>query len=156
IRLTRGAGTDTDPVLATAPDGKVWMAWQNFSEGRSDILLAALDRIGAPLTPQRIGDSPADEWSPALAIDRSGRVHVAYDTYQAGNYDVMLRTLNPDGTLASARVVAASPRFEVRPSVAADPQGRVWVAYEERTENWGKDFGPFAQGTDGTALYRAS
>ena len=89
--------------------------------------------------PLRISDGPADEWSPAIAIDRSGRVHVAYDTYQAGNYDVMLRTRGADGTLGSTRAVASSPKFEARPSVAADPQGRVWVAYEERTANWGKD-----------------
>jgi hypothetical protein len=152
VRLTRGPGTDTDAVLATAPDGKVWMAWQSWSEGRSDILLSPLDGSGS--APVRISNGPADEWSPSIAIDRSGRIHVAFDTYQAGNYDVMLRTRNADGTLTSIRTIAASPKYEVRPSIATDARGRVWVAYEERTENWGKDFGPLDQ-TDGTALYRA-
>jgi hypothetical protein len=157
VRLTRGAGTDTDAVLAAAPDGKIWMAWQSWSEGRSDILLAPVDANGSAAAPQRISDGPADEWSPSIAIDRGGRIHVAYDTYQAGNYDVMLRTRNPDGTLTSPRAVAASPNYEVRPSVAIDPQGRVWVAYEERAENWGKDFGPLDESTsDGTALYRSA
>jgi len=150
-RLTRGAGTDTDAVLATAPDGKVWMAWQSFSDGQADILLTALDD---PSPPARITSTAADEWSPALAIDGSGRVHVAYDTYQAGNYDVMLRTQTADGSLGSTLAVASSPRFEVRPSVAADAQGRVWVAYEERTVNWGKDAENLLEG-EGTTLYRA-
>jgi hypothetical protein len=151
-RLTRGAGTDTDAALATAPDGKVWMAWQSFEGGQADILMAPVDE---PSRPARISDGPADEWSPALAIDRSGRIHVVYDTYQAGNYDVMLRTRQTDGTLGSARVIAASPKFEARPTVATDPQGRVWVAYEERTANWGKDAENLQTG-EGTTLYRAS
>ena len=151
-RLTSGAGTDTHAVLATAPDGKVWMAWQSFSDGQADILLAPLDDPSSPL---RISDGPADEWSPAIAIDRSGRVHVAYDTYQAGNYDVMLRTRGPTGRWAARGRVAASPKFEARPSVATDPQGRVWVAYEERTVNWGKDAEDLLKG-EGTTLYRAS
>src|SRR5262249_6457196 len=58
-RLTQGAGTDTDPVLATAPDGKVWLAWQSWSDGRADILLSPLN--GPVSTPVRIGESAADE-----------------------------------------------------------------------------------------------
>jgi hypothetical protein len=150
-RLTRNLGTDTDAVLATAPDGKVWMAWQSFSDGQADILLAPVDEPSASV---RISESPANEWSPALAIDKSGRIHVAYDTYQAGNYDIMLRSRSREGTLTSVQSVTSSPRFEARPSVAADSQGRVWVAYEERTPDWGKDFG--ALDGDGTPLYRTS
>ena len=66
---------------------------------------------------------------------------MAYDTYQAGNYDVMLRTRAPHGMLGRPVAVADSWLFEARPSVAVDPRGRVWVAYEERTGNWGKDSG---------------
>ncbi len=80
---------------------------------------------------------------------------MAYDTYQAGNFDVQLRTRGSDGTLASPVAVAASPRFEVRPSISVDPRGRVWVAYEERTENWGKDAENLQEG-QGTTLYRQS
>jgi hypothetical protein len=151
-RLTRSAGADCEAALATASDGKVWMAWQSFDGGQADILLAPVDGSSPPV---KISDTPADEWSPAIAADRSGRIHVAFDTYQAGNYDVVVRTRGGDGTLSRPRTVASSPSFEARPSIAADPQGRVWVAYEERTENWGKDFGPLAPG-EGTALYRAS
>ncbi len=46
-RLTEHAGTDTEPVLATTPDGKVWMAWQRWSDGQADILLAPLDEAAS-------------------------------------------------------------------------------------------------------------
>src|SRR5262249_47217854 len=57
-RLTRNAGTDTDAVLATAPDGKVWMAWQSFSDGHFDIWLAPVDDLSAAV---RVSESPANE-----------------------------------------------------------------------------------------------
>jgi hypothetical protein len=152
-RLTTAPGADADVVLATAPDGKVWMAWQAWRDGQADILLARVDEPDAPL---KISDGPANEWSPALAIDKGGRVHVAFDSYAAGNYDVLLRTREADGSLGGAVAIADSPAFEARPSVATDSTGRVWVAYEERTNNWGKDWGGHVQTGEGSNLYSAS
>src|SRR5260370_8773830 len=48
--------------------------------------------------------------------------------------------------------VAATARYEAYPSVAYDPSGRRWVAYEEGAERWGKDFG--AHDSTGIALYQ--
>jgi hypothetical protein len=155
-RLTLQSGPDTDAVLATAADGTVWMAWQAWSEGQADIFLAAFD-ASAKLagTPVKISDTPANEWAPSITADKSGRVHVAFDSYAAGNYDVVLRTREADGGLGPPLLVAATPAYEARPSVAADSRGRVWVAYEERTPEWGKDSVNLLDGK-GSSLYRAS
>src|SRR5262249_49964369 len=151
-RLTANTGTDADAVLATASDGRVWMAWQGWVEGQADIWLAPGDDTTLPLN---VRDTKANEWSPALAADASGNLHVAYDTYQAGNYDVVLRTRSARGELGRPVAVADSWLFEARPSVAVDPRGRVWVAYEERTGNWGKDSGRLDPAPD-RVLYAAS
>ena len=128
------------------------MAWQGWVEGQADIWLAPVDNSSPPLN---VSDTKANEWSPALAADRSGNLHVAYDTYQAGNYDVVLRTRSPRGVLGRPIAVADSWLFEARPSVAVDPRGHVWIAYEERTGNWGKDSGRLDPAPD-RVLYAAS
>jgi hypothetical protein len=151
-RLTTDPGTDTEVVLATAPDGRVWMAWQAWREGQAEILLAPVDEPSRAL---RISETAANEWSPALAIDKGGQIHVAFDSYEAGNYDVLLRTRRTDGTLGSPVKVADSDRYEARPSLAIDPRGRVWVAYEERDANWGKDAENLLKGK-GSTLYRSA
>ncbi len=51
--------------------------------------------------------------------------------------------------------MAGTSRFEARPSVAIDSRGRAWVAYEERTPDWGKDAVNLLDGK-GSSLYRAS
>ncbi len=153
-RLTDQAGPDADAVLASSGDGSVWMAWQSWSGGQADILLARLKESGElAADPIKISETPANEWSPTIATDLSGKVHVAYDSYQAGNYDVILRTREPDGSLSPPLTVAGTPLYEARPNLAVDPRGRVWVAYEERTPNWGKDSFNLRDGK-GSSLYR--
>ena len=155
-RVTAEAGPDSDAVLATAADGTVWMAWQAWTGGQADIVLAPLNADATLAAgPVKISDTPANEWAPSIATDRSGRVHVAFDSYQAGNYDVVLRSREADGSLGPALPVAATPAYEARPSLAADARGRLWVAYEERTANWGKDAVNLLDGK-GSSLYRAS
>jgi hypothetical protein len=155
-RLTDQPGTDTDAVLTTASDGTFCLAWQSWRDGQADIELVTLTRDGklggAPI---KVSDGPADEWSPSIAADGSGRVHVAFDSYESGSYDVIVRTREPDGSLSKPITVAGTAAFEARPSVAADSHGRIWVAYEERTPNWGKDAVNLLDGK-GSSLYRAA
>ncbi|NOX56970.1 MAG: hypothetical protein GXP27_21520 [Planctomycetes bacterium] len=105
-----------------------------------------MSRAGAPLRPESITihdglipKTKANEWSPAIAADGRGRVFVAWDSYDRGNYDVRLQTIGGDGS-GRPVTVAGSARFEARPSLACDEAGRIWIAYEEGDEQWGKDF----------------
>lgn len=152
--LVERKGTDAEVVLATARDGAVWAAWQAWDGKQSDILLAPIDKGGKLASePVNVSETPANEWAPSIAADNAGRVHVAFDSYASGNYDVILRSRQADGALAPAVKVASTTAYEARPTIAADPTGRVWVAYEERTSNWGKDAVNLIQGP-GSSLYR--
>jgi hypothetical protein len=149
-RLTTDPGADTDPSLAVDREGAIWVAWQSWVDGKADIRLGkaetgAMNRI--------VSDPDVNDWSPSLATDPRGGFVVAYDTYRAGNYDVVARHCGADGAPGPAVLVASSPRYEARPSVAVDSRGRAWIAYEERTENWGKDAENLVDGK-GSTLYR--
>ncbi|MDR3637014.1 MAG: hypothetical protein P4L84_24635 [Isosphaeraceae bacterium] len=154
-RLTTDPGADTDVVLANSGTRGVWMAWQGWREGQADIFLSTADDATPP---QRISAPGSNEWSPALAFDRAGHAFVAYDTYESGDYNVILYrspSVNDAQPREKARYVpiATSLKYEARPSLAVDPKGRAWVAYEERTENWGKDAENLLEGK-GSTLYR--
>ncbi|MHB1562447.1 MAG: hypothetical protein ACYC61_33820, partial [Isosphaeraceae bacterium] len=152
--LVERKGTDAEVVLATARDGIVWAAWQAWNGEQSDILLAPLGPSGKLASePVNLSETPANEWAPSIAADNAGRVHVAFDSYASGNYDVILRSRQADGTLAPAVKVASTSAYEARPTIAADPSSRVWVAYEQRSSNWGKDAVNLIQGP-GSSLYR--
>jgi hypothetical protein len=137
IQVTRDKESDFHVVAATDSKGTVWLAWQAWRDGQYDILAASLADDGPGQEPRRISTSKANDWSPAIAADKGGNVYVAWDTYDQGQYDVLLRRLGRDD---EPMKVAASPRFEARPSLACDDKGRLWIAYEVGDEQWGKDY----------------
>ncbi len=125
----------------TDSNGKVWLAWQGWRDGRAAIFTAHQDGKGFT-SPEKISTSAKNEWNPAIAADKAGRVAVAWDSYRNGNYDVYERTWS--NSWEAEVPIAASARYEAYPSIAFDPKGRLWVAYEEGGEGWGQDFGAYS------------
>ncbi len=157
-RLTDAPGADINAQLAVASDGAVWVVWQGWRDGDFQIFARSLrdrDRL------LECGVRGANEWNPAVAADRNGRLYVAFDSYAKGNYDVRLWTINAaQGKTERVVAVADSPAFEANASVACDRGGRVWVAWERRGVNWGKDQGAHYRLTGvrqpGTRLYQTA
>ncbi|MFO0908569.1 MAG: hypothetical protein U0794_09430 [Isosphaeraceae bacterium] len=153
-RLTSEAGSDADLALATAADGSVHLAWQRWRDGSAEIALGRLEG-GRLVGARAVSRTAANDWSPALAADTKGNLWLAFDTYETGNYDVRLIQVRPDGSQAEPVTVGGTTRYEAHPSLGTDSRGRVWIAYEERTDNWGKDAENLVTG-EGSTLYRSS
>ena len=153
VRISSEPGSDVDAVAATDSKGRVWVAWQGWRNGRAAIFAAAQDGAGFG-KPAAVSKSTANEWNPAIAADSNGRVSVAWDSYRNGNYDVYVRTAAGPGSWGAETPVAATRRYEAYPSIAYDPAGTLWIAYEDGPEKWGKDFGAYE--TTGFSLYEGS
>jgi hypothetical protein len=151
-RVTSEQGSDINVVATLSKSGKVWLAWQRW-EG-NDFAIRA-QSLGENKTSRRTRNFNGNEWSPSIAADSKGKIHIAFDSYTAGNYDVYLWTIDEDvsGPQGATLPIATSPLFEARPSIAVDKQDRVWVAYEEADPNWGKDFGTKWTGKTGVPFY---
>ncbi len=88
-------------------------------------------------------------WSSTIvAGPPDGKEAVAYDAFLHGDCDVSLYTHEKKKEHNEWKDIAYSPRFEARPSICYDAKGRLWIAYEEGPENWGKDSGALAHGGD--------
>ena len=118
-RITNAKGSDFHVVAATDSKGHVWLAWQAFRRDNYEIL-ATTDTAMAQFPfpePLVVSSSPADDWGPAIVADGQGGVFVAWDTYDKGNFDVMIRDVGRAGPPVAVAVVVA-----VRG--AAEPGGR--------------------------------
>ncbi len=153
-RLTTDPGPDINPAAATAADGAVWVTWQGYRSS-FDTLVARQSGEGFS-SERRVSASDQSDWAPDIAASAAGSVAVSWDTYDKGNYDVHARRMSWDAGIALDEpiVVAGSPLFEARSSVAFDAQDRLWVAYEESFAGWGKDFGAYEM--TGSGLYQDS
>ena len=151
VRVSNAPGADVFPAAAADSAGRVWVAWQGWRDGKA-VIFAAVQEGARFSAPSAVSASGGNEWNPAIAAGASGRVTVAWDSYRNGNYDVYARTATAPGKWAAEKAVAATARYEAYPSIAYDPSGKLWVAYEEGAEGWGKDFGAYE--TSGVAVYQ--
>ena len=140
VRLSSHPNPDIDHHLIADSRGWLWVVWQGFRAGNSDIFLRFHN--GSRWSREiQVSGHPANDWEPQIAIDQQGSAVVVWDSYRNGNYDVLLRRF-ADGKLGPVVPVAATEKFEAHASVAVDLDGRVWVAWDESAANWGKDSGP--------------
>jgi hypothetical protein len=158
-------GGALNPVMCTDQQGTVWLAWQEWSPktGSATITTRVLRQgewlleVSGLHSPQ--GKVAAHWWHPSLAAGPGDRVMAAHDRFLAGrdggDYDVhLMPCVGPDVELTLDKLgVATTARFEARPSIAYDPKGRLWIAYEEGPEKWGKDSGALVR--KGNPLYSA-
>ena len=89
VKLSDSPESDVWPVAATDSEGHVWLAWQ----GARDSVFRIFERHQT-----KDGWSPARQvstqthncWAPAIA-STTGKVAIAWDTYEKGDYDVWMR-----------------------------------------------------------------
>ncbi|MDX1981883.1 MAG: hypothetical protein SFV51_16550 [Bryobacteraceae bacterium] len=151
--LTSGEGNNIFHRATSDSKGNVHVVWQAFRRGRSNIFLRsyAVGKWGAEINlsdPAR--HARANDWEPAVVADRNGTVWVAWDTYTSGSYNIVMRPVR-SGVAGELLRVTNSTRFHGHANLAVDASNRVWVAWDEAPENWGKDTGFLLSG--GTGLY---
>jgi hypothetical protein len=142
-------GKDGDalaPVACTDQKGRVHVAYPLLSGstfGRGETVIE-----GGRVVDQIVHKSnETNYWAPAVAAGADGGIATAFDYYSSGDYDIALHSK------AGAETIGSS-RFEARPSLCYDAQGRLWMAYEEGPEQWGKNFGALDH-SGGVPLYFA-
>jgi hypothetical protein len=150
-RLTQALGTDLYQRVIADTKGDLWLAWQAFRGGQSDIFLMRYS--GGKWGPEiQVSQSAADDWEPSIAAS-GDTIWVGWDGYDRGNYDVYVRPI-VGGVPGPIRAITRSPRFQAHVSLATDAQGRLWIAFDEAEANWGKDYGYLVKDR-GNPLYQS-
>lgn len=152
VNISNADGADFMPAATTDSSGVVWVTWVGGREKNFNVFFSQQTKDGFD-KPKRASDAKANEWEPAIAADSKGNVAVAWDTYAKGDYDVYVSRRSSSGEFEKPQAVAATIAFEVRPSLAYDADGKLWIAWEESGDQWGKDFGGLKK--KGIAIYQA-
>jgi hypothetical protein len=162
-KLTGTGGRDgradhLSPAMCTDASGQVHLVHiSRSSEGTTLAHVSGIkltDNGWSSQSSSSFGHGGGDRWTHTIAAGPGGVWQSACDGYNQGDYDVELAfhgtpTRSEGG---KQEPVASSSRFEARPSIAYDPAGRLWIAYEEGPELWAKDYGALDSG-DGQPVY---
>lgn len=145
-------GVQRRPVLAAAPDGNLYAAWEDTREGRSDIAASRLPPGGDVWWPNAMLSAdagPAAQRAPAISVDPAGRPVVAWldlaglGRIRVASLDAPDAYWHAEGIWYEARL---GPLLEM--DLAAGPAGsRALVWTEDRADVGGSRlFGAFADG----------
>jgi hypothetical protein len=152
VNLSQNPANDVNAVATADSKGRVWVAWQGVRDGVFRIL--SKHQVGGGWSDeQRVSSHQGSCWTPAIAAARDGRVAIAWDTYDQGDYDVWVREFDAEGKGLAAQPAANSANYEARPSITYDLQNRLWVSWELSGATWGKDWGALVH-DKGIPLYR--
>jgi hypothetical protein len=153
LKISDNPGNDVSPVAATDSNGHVWLAWQGARGNVFRILERHQDSNGKWTSEQTVSPQKDNCWTPAItATAKSERVAIAWDTYNKGDYDIWVREFSGDKP-GEAQPAANSEKYEARPALAYDLEGRLWITYELSGPTWGKDWGALVR-NKGIGLYR--
>ena len=154
IKISESPESDIWPVAATDSAGNVWIAWQGARQSSFKIL--ARHQATSGWSPETAVSTQAKNcWAPAIATTKAGggKVAIAWDSYDKGDYDVFVREFNGSGAGGDVAPVANSADYEARPAIAYDREGSLWVAWEQSGPTWGKDWGALVT-RKGIGLYK--
>jgi hypothetical protein len=155
VQISTSTENDIWPVATTDAKGRVWIAWQGARNQVFRIFERHQEGDGWSAERQ-VSTQSRNSWAPAIAAaseKNGGRVAIAWDTYEKGDYDVWLREFDASAKAGDAQPVANTPEYEARPALSYNADGSLWIAYELSGESWGKDFGGLVQ-NKGIPLYR--
>jgi hypothetical protein len=152
VKLSDSLESDIWPVAATDAKGRVWVAWQGAKDKVFRIFARHQDGEGWS-APAQVSTQSGNCWAPAITAAKDGRLAIAWDTYDKGDYDVWVREFDASGQPGDAQPAANSTDYEARPAMTFDRTGALWISWEQGGPTWGKDFGAYA--ASGIGLYRS-
>jgi immune inhibitor A len=130
-QVTESPSTAVDPSLASLPGGNdLVLVWSDSRHGAGELYYRS--RIGGVWTPERrLTNLTGDSRYPSVAVDRFGRVHLAW-LYTEGSPQVRFMSFtyfSPYGTPVTATNPTDLPDA---PVVAAGPDGNSYIVWSDR------------------------
>jgi hypothetical protein len=136
-RLTWNSGWSLKPAIAADYSGNLYMVWYDDTPAAGYYQIycrRSKDGGSTWLASQRLTWSSAWSMYPALALDKSGNVHVVWEDHAPGNYEIYSKKSTDGGAswLAGKRLTSNSGGSE-NPDIAVDSLGNLWVVWDDET-----------------------
>ncbi|MDH5684189.1 MAG: hypothetical protein OEZ20_06980 [candidate division WOR-3 bacterium] len=129
--------TDAEPVIAKAPDGKLWCVWvsgRSTTNGRFEIYSSYRTQSSGWSTPIVIGPDLYWDCDPAIGIDSLGRPVVVWANFE-NSYHYNLHYSYWNGSSWSPeQSFPDDPAGDMKPTLTRDSSGRLWCFWESRQD----------------------
>ena len=121
-RLMDGVAPTAWPDVAVDPSGRVWVAWVDRRG------LSVMAREDAGWSVPQLAVEGDRLYRPALALGPNGIVHVAFDRFVGGRYDVFA-TSGRDGAWEQPERLSTADGWAANVALASDAGGALWASW---------------------------
>jgi hypothetical protein len=131
--------TDANPVMTTAPDGKVWVVWvsgRTAANGRFDVY-GAYHTTGGWSAAMAIGTAYYWEYNPALAIDNAGRPVCVWSVFEDSYHYTLHYSVWSGSAWSASTQIADNSSEDLQSTLTRDSSGRLWCCWQSRHGPWG-------------------
>jgi hypothetical protein len=134
-RLTWTLGDSWYPAIAVDSSGNLHVVYRGNTPGNYEIYYKKSADGGATWTSaQRLTWTSGNSWHPAIAVDSSGNLHVVWDDYTPGNYEIYYKKgTNGGATWTSAQRLTVSSGSSIIPDIAVDSSGNLHIVWYDDT-----------------------
>lgn len=120
----------------------------------ASLFLVAGVTVAPASAPLNISRTPGDSLVPALAVDPSGVIHVAWHDNSSGQFQILYSRSSDGGATFAPAVAISGPGEAQVPALAVDRDGVIYVVWEGEAGGARRIF--FSRSTDGGATFAAS
>jgi len=143
VQLTHGRGDQCYPDIGIDTKDRVYVVWQDNSQGNWDICSATSIDGMVWSDAKRIVDVNNNQTSPALAIglQNPGRAYIAYQQEQNDNQDICFMALGANSGASTAIMVTNNPLDQVDPDIAVDSNNNIYIVWTDYRNDDGDLYG---------------
>jgi BNR repeat-containing family member len=155
-RLTWTSGDSAFPAVAMDLEGTIHIVWHDATPGNTEIYYRRSSDGGDNWsTAQRITWTSGNSGYPAIAIDSSGAVHVAWSDSTPGSPEIYYKN-SPDGgsTWGVAQRITWNSGFSSYPEIAVGSGDDLHVVWQDITSGTNQIY--YKQSTDGGETWNAA
>lgn len=141
IAVCTAAGDQTAPALVADGSGQAFVVWQDARGGAADVYAQRLTSTGGlapgwPANGMPVCSSSGDQVAPALALDGTGGLVVAWEDRRNGESDIFALRLTGSGLPASGWAVngiavCTAAGGQVAPQLCSDGSGGEFIVWED-------------------------
>jgi len=140
MMLTWNNEIDSNPSIAQAGDGKVWVAWHSYRTGNADIFYKVYDssKVHPWSSEKNLTEDTNADISPSIMQANDGKIWVVWSTNRTGNYEIYCKNSSDNGaTWSQEQNLTANPKEDECSSIMQTADGTVWLAWSaNRTGNF--------------------
>ncbi len=155
-RITYYSAEDINPQVVSRGN-MVYVVWQRLVGGHWAIYFASLlyssENISIVVPPKPVVSDGNNATNPKIAIDSHGDLHLVWQEWKAGQWDVMYEKINSAGNRLIAPVdVSSDPTNSTEPVLALDNSGNVNILWLD--DNSTPGYSIFYRGLDEHGYFR--